>query len=97
MLWAQLWATPQAWAWERLGWMVEPALYVRLLVAAEAGHLKSAAEARQWSDRLGLSPLALLRLRWEIAEDEPRDQADGEAAGGNVTVLEEYRKILGDS
>jgi hypothetical protein len=27
-------------------------------------------EARQLGDRLGLTPLALLRLRWEITEDE---------------------------
>lgn len=29
-----------------------------------AGDMKAASEARQWSDRLKLNPLALLRLRW---------------------------------
>jgi hypothetical protein len=28
------------------------------------------AEARQMEDRLGLSPMAMLRLRWEIQEDQ---------------------------
>ncbi|MCO1575490.1 hypothetical protein M8C13_06930 [Crossiella sp. SN42] len=98
-LWTTLWRTPQAVAWERLDWLVEPALYVRLVAAAEAKHLKSAAEARQWSDRLGLSPLALLRLRWEITEDEPGDTEPSgrEAADSTVTVMEEHRRMLGES
>lgn len=27
------------------------------------------AEARQLEDRLGLTPMAMLRLRWEISDD----------------------------
>lgn len=69
-LWADLWATPQAVMWERLRWTREVAQYVRWKVAAELGDLDSAKEARQLSDRLGLNPLALLRLRWEISGDE---------------------------
>lgn len=69
-LWAGLWATPQAVVWERLRWTREVAVYVRWTVAAELGDLDAAREARQWSDRLGLNPLAMLRLRWEVAEDE---------------------------
>lgn len=69
-LWSQLWTTPQAVAWERMNWAHNVGLYVRWMVAAESGNIKAGTEARQWSDRLGLNPLALLRLRWEIAEDE---------------------------
>lgn len=69
-VWAALWATPQAVAWERLGWLRDVAQYARHKVLAELGELDSAKEARQWSDRLGLSPMALLRLRWQIAADE---------------------------
>jgi hypothetical protein len=69
-LWAELWALPQAVQWERLGWLRDVAQYVRHKVLAELGDLDGAREARQWSDRLGLSPLAMLRLRWEVVTDE---------------------------
>lgn len=69
-LWKELWATPQAVAWEKLGWAREPAQYVRWKVLAELGDMDAAKEARQLSDRLGLTPLALLRLRWDIVPDE---------------------------
>lgn len=65
-LWAELWTTPQAVAWEQLGYTREVAQYVRWKVLGELGDLDAAKEARQLSDRLGLTPLALLRLRWEI-------------------------------
>lgn len=70
LLWRDLWRTPQAVAWERLGWYREVARYVRHTVMAELGDLDAAKEARQWSDRLGLNPLAMLRLRWVVASDE---------------------------
>ena len=73
-LWVELWRTPQAVAWERTGWTREVALYCRWMVAAELGDMDAAREARQWSDRLGLSALALLRLRWEIVADEVGEQ-----------------------
>lgn len=70
LVWRQVWATPQAVAWERLGWSFDVAIYVRFMVAAEAGDMKAAGEVRQWSDRLGLNPAAMLRNRWKIAPDE---------------------------
>lgn len=73
-LWADLWATPQAVAWERLRYGREVALYVRWQLLAETGQTEAAKEARFWSDRLGLNPVAMLRLRWEIAADELGDQ-----------------------
>lgn len=65
-LWESLWQTPQAVAWEQLRWTREVALYVRWQVQAELGDLEAGKEARQWSDRLGLNPTALLRNRWKI-------------------------------
>lgn len=65
-LWADLWATPQAVIWEESHSHREVAQYVRWKVRAEQGDLKAASEARQLSDRLGLNPLALLRLRAEV-------------------------------
>lgn len=69
-LWRDLWKLPQAVQWQRLGWTRDVAQYVRHKVLAELGELDAAKEARQWSDRLGLSPMAMLRLRWEVVADE---------------------------
>jgi hypothetical protein len=71
-VWAELWLTPQAVAWERLGWSRTVARYCRVLVDAERTGAPAAiqAEARQLEDRLGLTPMSMLRLRWEISRDE---------------------------
>jgi hypothetical protein len=69
-LWRDVWKLPHAVQWDRLGWKRDVAQYVRHKVLAELGDIASAKEARQWSDRLGLSPQAMLRLRWEIVVDE---------------------------
>lgn len=71
VLWASVWSTPQAVAWEKLRWTREVALYVRLQVQAELGNLDAAKEARQWSDRLGLNPTAMLRNRWKVDTAPP--------------------------
>lgn len=80
-LWTSLWATPQAAAWERLRWTRVIARYARILVWCENPNTVTAAllsEARQLEDRLGLSPMSMLRLRWEIATDELADNRDSE-------------------
>lgn len=91
-LWEQMWAMPQAVMWEEAHAGREVAQYVRWKIRAEQGDLKAASEARQWSDRLGLNPLALLRLRVEIeqaaaAEDRGRKrretQRPARKAGGD--------------
>lgn len=70
--WAEVWSTPQAAAWERLGWVRTVARYVRVAVQAEKPKAPAmvCSEARQMEDRLGLTPMSLLRLRWEISADE---------------------------
>lgn len=72
VFWAEVWSTPQAVAWERLGWVRTVARYVRLAVKAEARAALASvcSEARQMEDRLGLTPMSMLRLRWEVVEDE---------------------------
>lgn len=65
-LWEDLWSTPVAVMWEETHALREVAQYVRWKIRAEQGDLKAATEARMLSDRLGLNPLALLRLRAEI-------------------------------
>jgi hypothetical protein len=69
-LWVELWDTPQAVEWERQRWTREVAMYVRWSVLAGCGDLDAAKESRQLGDRLGLTPMALLRLRWQIVHDE---------------------------
>jgi hypothetical protein len=80
-LWRDLWKLPQACEWERLGWLRDVAQYTRHKVMAELGDLDSAKEARQWSDRLGLSPMAMLRLRWRVAEDEVAEKREQKPTG----------------
>jgi hypothetical protein len=73
-LWEWLWRTPVSTVWESSFASREVAQYVRWKVAAEQGDLKAAAEARQLSDRLGLNPLALVRLNLEIERAEEAEQ-----------------------
>ena len=74
--WAELWATPQAVAWEQLGWVRTVARYCRVMVEAEQrdASAKVLQEARQLEDRLGLTPKAMRMLLWEIASDEIAEQ-----------------------
>lgn len=70
-VWAELWSTPQAAAWERLGWSRVVARYVVVLADCEKSlSVGLLGEVRQLEDRLGLTPMAMLRLRWEVAADE---------------------------
>jgi hypothetical protein len=90
-IWAQLWAKPQAVEWERLGMERVVARYVIILREAEkpGAFASTAGEARQIEDRLGLSPMALKRLQWEIAP-VAKSETSGNAA---VTSLDAYRDL----
>lgn len=82
--WRELWATPQAVAWERLGWVRTVARYCRVMVRAEAPDAPAvlSGEARQFEDRLGLTPLAMSRMRppWTISSDEIAERRDERTA-----------------
>jgi hypothetical protein len=105
-LWRGLWKTPQAVMWERLCWTREVAQYVRWKVLAELGSLDASKEARQLADRLGLSPLAMLRLRWAVAADEvgarraakktPAKATGSRARRGPLRVVKDRPKAAGD-
>jgi hypothetical protein len=82
-LWAELWSKPVAVLWEESHAHREVAQYVRWKIRGEQGDLDAAKEARMLSDRLGLNPLALLRLRAEVertGEAEERGQRRRKAA-----------------
>lgn len=81
-LWERLWKTPQAVAWELLGWTDTVGRYARLLAVAEKPKAPAMilAEVRQMEDRLGLTPMSMLRLRWEIVDEEGAAQPEPGAA-----------------
>jgi hypothetical protein len=74
--WEQLWSTPQAVAWERLGWTRTVARYCRTLVQAEHPGAPPAllAQVTAMEDRLGLTPKAMRLLLWEVVADEVADK-----------------------
>lgn len=75
-VWADLWRTPMAVAWDLNNYHRTVARYLRVMRAAETGLAAGDAnatllgEVRQLEDRLGLTPMALLRLRWEIDDSD---------------------------
>jgi hypothetical protein len=69
-LWKELWATPQAVAWERYGWARVVARYCRVVIIAEGMDKDALSEARQLEDRIGLTPKAMRMLMWTVAADE---------------------------
>ena len=74
--WAALWSTPQAVAWERMGWTRTVARYCRIMVRAEEPEASASlvSRATELEDRLGLTPKAMRLLLWEIAADEVDDR-----------------------
>ena len=72
--WAQLWATPQACEWERLGWTRTVARYCRVMVACEDPEASASmlAQATALEDRLGLTPKAMRLLLWQISKEKLR-------------------------
>lgn len=82
-LWAELWATPMAVAWEKLRWVREVALYVRFQALAELGDRKAAQEARLRAESLGLTPTSMQKLRWKVADTTPvgKQASAGPASG----------------
>ena len=96
--WSRLWRTPQSVVWERNGWSTDVALYARWLALAELGDLKAGSEARQWSDRLGLNPAAMLRNRWRVVTDEVaprRESARPVAVDRSASMRDRLRAVNG--
>lgn len=88
-IWAELWATPQAVAWEKLGWTRVVARYCRIVLAAECLAKDALGEARQLEDRLGLTPKAMRLLMWTIASDEVAEKRQESAvtARGRIKAV----------
>jgi len=89
-LWGQLWSSPQAVAWEELGWNRTVARYARIALIAERRGQTNATlmgEARQLEDRLGLNPKAMRSLGWDIVAIEPEEPGDAAA----VVDIDDFR------
>lgn len=87
-IWRELWKTPQAVEWERLGWTRVVARYARTLVGAEEMNKDCMAEARQLEDRLGLTPKAMRLLLWQIVTDEVAEKRDASmGARGRIKAV----------
>lgn len=86
--WSQLWATPQAVAWERLGWTRTVARYCRMLVLAEGSmQPQLLAQATALEDRLGLTPKSMRMLLWEIVADEVTEKREASGARGRFKAV----------
>lgn len=87
--WEELWHTPHAVAWERLGWTRTVARYCRVMLEAEQrdAPAKALAEARQFEDKLGLTPKAMRMLLWEIASDEVAEQRKTSSARKRIKAV----------
>lgn len=92
-VWSSVWRTPQASVWEQQGWLRDVAQYVRHKVLGELGSLKDATEARQWSDRLGLNPAAMLRNRWRVAADEVAAHRAAPAVAGRTSARDRFKVV----
>jgi hypothetical protein len=70
--WRQLWSTPRAVAWGRVGWTRTLARLARMMVAAEQPDATSALRAQvvALEDRHGLTPRGMRTMLWTIADDE---------------------------
>ena len=80
-LWRDLWTKPQAVMWDASGsslfvW----AKLIDDLISGRSEAVKVSGELRQIEDRHGLTPKAMMQLRWRIVDDEGHvlGQTDGE-------------------
>ncbi|WP_290473924.1 hypothetical protein [Leifsonia sp. 71-9] len=99
-VWADLWRTPQASAWEAQGWTRVVARYALLIEATEDPNPENSpsaailAEVRQMEDRLGLNPKALRSLLWEVTSDEVAERRD-ESKVSKATSKRAELKVVG--
>ena len=92
--WAELWRLPQAVMWERDNAFVQIATYLMTRNAAHEalvnGEPNAAllSELRQIEDRIGLSPMAMRRLQWEIPET-----SDSRPEGRVINARDRFTKL----
>jgi len=87
--WMDLWATPQAVAWEKLGWTRTVARYCRMMVEAEKPDATAAllAQVTALEDRLGLTPKAMRLLLWQVVTDEVAEKREATDVRGRIRAV----------
>lgn len=87
--WGELWATPQAVAWERMGWTRTVARYCRAMVEAEkrGASAQLLGQVTTLEDRLGLTPKAMRMLLWEVVADEVAEKRSTGSTRGRVKAV----------
>lgn len=91
--WKQVWASPVASAWlpidvpvvERLARLMD-----RVSTDDDGGY-RALTEVRQLEDRLGLSPMARLKLQWKMPEDRQAVVDGGDAP----VVSDRFLRVVG--
>ena len=87
--WRELWAKPQAVVWPQDGSSLIPlACLYDDLISGRADAAKVSAEIRQHEDRHGLTPKAMMQLRWRVAANELE-----EAREERVSVRDRLRAV----
>jgi hypothetical protein len=93
--WNELWKLPAAVMWRQSRLQLVVARYVRDCLLVEEGAKGAGAllksEVRQQEDRLGLNPVSMMRLRWEVVQDEvsiARDDAVRKPGARRLTAVD---------
>lgn len=77
-VWHRVWRLPQAAMWAGKGVEATVARYCKVSVAVEMEPTAAMlGEMRHMDDRLGLSPMALNRLQWEIGDPVGEQSSSG--------------------
>lgn len=90
--WDEIWKLPQAIMWERMHAELIVARYVELREKVSDSEFPESKSASFWQqlnnleDRLGLTPMAMMKLYWEIEPTEDDAQVEVDTAVGVATV-----------
>lgn len=91
VLWAEMWAKPQAVEWERQAQFLEVAMLVRRIVEAEkpGAPVSVGTLVRQMSDSLGLTTPGLRCNRWLIVAEAQVEEEIGDrpSARDRLTIV----------
>ena len=94
-IWAELWRTPQAWAWAREAW--------RWQTVAEFARFKARCEAEpnaaligqlhRYRDQIGLTPAGMKENGWAIAHDEVTPRAEEKSSEKPASSRDRLRAV----
>lgn len=93
--WVEVWASPQASAWDQSGRTMVPfALVMDDLIAGRVDAVKASPEIRQHQDRHGMNPKAMLQLRWRVLDDEPEVEPVQQRSAGTSRAMRDRLSVV---